>query len=442
MTTVLPTPEPDAARAAATSWRLLPLVMAVVALAQFNRISITVAGAEQIIRPGYVSETEMGAVYSAFLLVYTAFMIPGGWFIDRFGPRAAWMILLFGSAVFVTLTGVAGMVFAEAGSLLAALWAVRCLLGLVNAPLHPTGARLVANWIPPSGTALANGLITGAALVGISCTYIVFGGLMDLTGWRWAFVVMGGVTLLAAVAWAAVGADYPRAAGGGPPAGPAAGQAGEPRFSLPARFLAFLAQLLRNRSLVCLTLGYGALGYFQYLFFYWAQYYFEKELHLPKDDSRAYSSALALAMGAGMVLGGWLSDRARKWLGPRRGLTFVPVAGLTLAALLTPCGLLLREPAGVVAVFALAMVAAGMTEGPSWTAAVLIGGRSGGTAAGVMNTGGNAVGLLAPVLTPWIGEYFGWNAAVAVAAGVCLAGAALYLAVDPAQRLDEPAGAG
>src|SRR5262249_40402119 len=74
-------------------WRIVPLVLVFVAFAHFNRVSISVAGAEQIIRPGFVSETEMGFVYSAFLLTYTLFMIPGGWFIDRFGPRAAWMIV-------------------------------------------------------------------------------------------------------------------------------------------------------------------------------------------------------------------------------------------------------------------------------------------------------------------------------------------------------------
>jgi hypothetical protein len=32
-------------------------------------------------------------------------MTPGGWFIDRFGPRAALMVVAFGSALFVGLTG-------------------------------------------------------------------------------------------------------------------------------------------------------------------------------------------------------------------------------------------------------------------------------------------------------------------------------------------------
>src|SRR5207249_8849032 len=93
---LLPCPPPwpgDAMR-----WRIVPLLMVFVALAHFNRISITVAGTERLIGPDRISPTRMGLVYSAFLVVYTALMVPGGWFIDRFGPRTAWVVVGFGSA--------------------------------------------------------------------------------------------------------------------------------------------------------------------------------------------------------------------------------------------------------------------------------------------------------------------------------------------------------
>jgi MFS family permease len=403
-------------------WRILPLVLLFVALAHFNRLSISVAGAEQLIPHEGIGETEMGAVYSTLLLVYTLFMIPGGWFADRFGPWAAWMVLAFGSAVFVTLTGVAGMIFEGGTALLLALLAVRAALGLAFAPLHPTGARLVANWVPPSGAALANGLITGAACVGIASVYVVFGFLIDEVGWRWAFVVTGGITLAVALAWTAAGADYPA---GLPP----------PRRERPG--LASVGRLLGNRSLLLLTLSYGAFGYFQYFFFYWAQYYFTTEMHLSKQESRDNSSCLTLAMGAGMVLGGWLSDRAQASFGPRRGLAVVPVTGLTVGAAATFAGLFLQDATAILLAFTVAMAATGTCEGPSWTAAVRIGRRSGATAAGVMNTGGNALGLLSPVLGPWISEKFGWPAALGLAGLFCLLGAALWLSVDPTGVPDE-----
>jgi ACS family D-galactonate transporter-like MFS transporter len=100
--------------------RIIPLMWVFVGLAHFNRVSISVAGAE-IIRSGLIEKEAMGLVYSAFLLVYTAFMIPGGWVIDWLGPRAAWMIVGFGTAGGLFLTGIAGMVFTSATVVLASL---------------------------------------------------------------------------------------------------------------------------------------------------------------------------------------------------------------------------------------------------------------------------------------------------------------------------------
>ena len=43
-----------------------------------------------------------------------------------------------------------------------------------------------------------------------------------------------------------------------------------------------------NREVISpgfLTLSYGMLGYVQYLFFYWIEYYFKNELKLPSSQS-------------------------------------------------------------------------------------------------------------------------------------------------------------
>jgi MFS transporter, ACS family, D-galactonate transporter len=402
-------------------WRIVPLLMLFVALAHFNRVSISVAGAEKIIRPGFITETEMGLVYSSFLLLYTLCMIPGGLFIDRFGPRAAWMVLGFGATVGVALTGLVGLVFTQAGPLLFGLLAARSLLGITNAPLHPSGARLVANWVPHKGVALANGLVTFAACVGMASTYIVFGMLIDRFGWPQAFLITSGLTLLVALVWSLASANHP------PEAATVASTDASvlSPFAEPGRF----TRLLGNRSLICLTLSYGAVGYFQYLFFYWAQYYFEKVLEYPQDVSRQNSSLLTLAMGAGMILGGWLSDRAMARWGARRGLAMVPVLGLLLAAPATIVGVFTSSPAVILVSFAIAMAAVGSCEGSYWTASVRIGGGQGGTAAAILNTGGNAVGMLAPSVTPAIAFYLGWQAPLMLASLVCVAGAVLWWGV-------------
>ena len=113
-----------------------------------------------------------------------------------------------------------------------------------------------------------------------------------------------------------------------------------------------------------LTLSYAAVGYFEYLFFFWTEYYFKDVLHLPQGRSRLYSTILNLSMGVGMMLGGWVSDRLLRTWGYRWGRAAVPMAGLLTSAVLLGAGLLVqREPPALVACFALALAAGGACEG-------------------------------------------------------------------------------
>ena len=72
-----------------------------------------------------------------------------------------------------------------------------------------------------------------------------------------------------------------------------------------------------------------------------------------------------------------------------------------------------------------------LSEGAFWTTAVELGGPRGGTAAAICNTGGNGIGLLAPIITPWLGASLGWLSGIAVGAGVIVFGALLWLWIDP-----------
>ena len=57
-------------------------------------------------------------------------------------------------------------------------------------------------------------------------------------------------------------------------------------------------RLLRNRDLLLVTGSFLALDYFEYLFFYWMQYYFDTVLKLGVDTSRRYSTIVSLAMAS------------------------------------------------------------------------------------------------------------------------------------------------
>jgi ACS family D-galactonate transporter-like MFS transporter len=200
-------------------------------------------------------------------------------------------------------------------------------------------------------------------------------------------------------------------------------------------------ELLRHRSLLFLTLSYTAVGYFEYLFFFWMPNYFKDELHFGDAESRFYGTFPPIAMAIGMLLGGWLSDRIARLHGYRLGRVIVPASGMLLAVVLLACGIIAANtsasPPMIVTLFSLSLGAMGAVEAPTWAAAIHLGGRRGSTAAGICNTGGNAGGTLAPTVTPWVGATLGWNYALGLSCLVCLAGVVLWFWIDPSRALDE-----
>jgi MFS transporter, ACS family, D-galactonate transporter len=407
--------------------RTVPLLMLVVATGHFNRIAISVAGNERIIPRLGVSSDKMGMVYSAFLLVYTLAMLPGGWFIDRFGPRVALMVLGFGSTVFVALTGAVGFLATGAGSVWLGLLVVRALLGLTNAPLHPGSARMVFEHEPQESRAWANGLVTGAACVGIAATYFVFGALVDLVEWPAAFLISSGLTFLVALTWTFATRTI---------AEPSDWTEAQARTSFD---LSTLLPVLRRRSVVCLTLSYAAYGYFQYLFFYWVQYYFETVQKQSAQVARGYSTLITIAMGVGMLSGGWLSGRVPQSVSPRVRRALIPVLGMIASGVVFELGLLGPNARTTLAAFIVSAGLLGLCESGFWTTVVELGSPFGGTAAGLMNTGGNAGGTLSPYFTPLLSLYFtghfgaelGWRLSLGVAGVIVAAGAAFWWGVDP-----------
>ena len=417
-----PSPTPASPASSKSRIGLLALLMALCFLSHFNRASITSAGDERIMAEYRITPGQMGTVYSSFLIFYTLFMIPGGLFLDRAGPRLTLGLMAVGSAIFCGFTGLVGMGFLSSLPILTSLLIVRATMGLVSTPLHPGAARAIGNWFPVAQTPLANGLVTGASILAYAVVHPVFGGLIDRLDWPKSFLLTGAITLLLAATWWLIARDHPpvKHSNTGNDAPLTVGNAPAPAP-------------ISVRSLTLLTLSYSAVGYFQYLFFYWLHYYFDEVLHLEKVQSRYYAGLPNLAMAFGMPLGGWLlglweakfGDEKRHWL---------PAIGMAISASCLVAGIGSTQIVGVVTWFTLALGILGLTESAFWTTAVRIGQHRGGTTAAIMNTGGNGIGLLAPMLTPFIATRLGWSWGLGFGAIIGLAGAACWLGVRVPKR--------
>src|SRR5690349_1025843 len=116
-------------------WAIVAILMTMTFANQFNRVAMAVAGDRRIMAEAGLTPVQMGQVYSAFVLAYTVFMTPGGWLIDRLGPRAALAGVGFGAAAFAALTGVLGRLALAPAALWLALIVVRAALGAASAPI-------------------------------------------------------------------------------------------------------------------------------------------------------------------------------------------------------------------------------------------------------------------------------------------------------------------
>src|SRR4051794_9463188 len=82
--------------------RIVMLMALFSVMSYFDRTILSIA-APGIMKEFSISEIQMGVVFSAFLASYTLFMIPGGRWADRYGPRNTFTFFALGSGFATSL---------------------------------------------------------------------------------------------------------------------------------------------------------------------------------------------------------------------------------------------------------------------------------------------------------------------------------------------------
>jgi ACS family glucarate transporter-like MFS transporter len=278
-------------------WKIGILLCAVALVNFFQRVNISVSG-DAMMRELGITQTDMGAVFSAFVLGYTLFQIPGGMLADRFGPRAVLALAALLWAVFTALTGMIGA--------LRGLIAVRFLFGLSQGPLFPASTRAVTNWFPPSEHASGNAMsLAGISIGSLLMPPIVSWMVTQLT-WQRSFYVAATFSLVLAVIWWIYVRDFPSEHRG-------VGMAELKRIGTQATRSQTPAtrsfEPLRNGDLWRLVASYTLNGYIGYVFIFWSFLYLVQERKLGQTEG-AWWTSYAWALAAVMTFaGGWISDR-------------------------------------------------------------------------------------------------------------------------------------
>lgn len=417
-------------RLAPVRYRILAILF-VIAFVNYllrNNLSVALPGIREEFS---FTSAELGWILGSFNFSYALFQIPGGIFGERYGPRRALAILVTSWGVLSILTGLApALMAASAGGAMVSLIVVRFLMGVTNAPLFPTTAGAFANWFPPGSWAFPNAALS----VGLTLGQAVIGPLVTLLiikyGWRNSFHMLAPLGFVVAAWWYWYGRDRPREHPRITPEEVALIEAGRGASAVaPPSQQGAWRKVLLQRDVLLLAAAYFCMNYVFYMFAQWLFTYLVEARGFSLLES-GWLYMLPFATGSALAaLGGLTCDFLCKRLGPRWGCRVPAITGLTLVAVFLLLGAYAVNPYVAVGVLSLCFGFTQFTEGAFWSASTYVAGPHTSTATGVMNTGGNAAGFLAPVVGLMV-DHWGWLATLASGSLFALAGAALWLLVD------------
>ncbi len=343
----------------------------------------------------HLSAGEAGLLLSAFAWSYAVAQLPAGSLVDRLGASTA---LAAGLAAWSAVQAISGLVVSLPQFIVA-----RVALGLGESPMFVGGARVCADRFAPAERAIPLGLLNASASLGPAIAPLVLTPLMLATGWRTSFAVLGAAGLLVAVAWAVIYRD------------PAA-SADAPRIAGPAQW----GNLLRQRSVWGLLLGFGGTVYMTWLYVTWLPGYLELRWQMPPEAAGLWSAVPQACGFAGAVGGGWLSDWLARRIGERAARQAPLVAGLFAAAGCSAGAAASGSAAVALVAVSAALFSANLATTAGWAlAASLAPAALVATVEAMANIGGSVGGSLAPLVTGYAVQATGsFNPALLIAAAV------------------------
>ena len=419
-------------------WRILALLTLAGFVMYIFKSNMSVAGKGLMTELGF-SQFQLGAILAALNWGYAIFQFPGGLFGDRIGARRALTLMALAWGALTLLIGlVPGRALVPAAVTLASLVVLQFLLGLAQAPFYPvTSGGMTANWFPVAGWALPNGLESAGLTLGTAATGPLVAWIMERFGWRPAFLLTAPAAFVIAAWWWSYARDTPaehRSVDSGELALIDAGRPPASERVSTAAERALWRRLLRDRNVLLLTASYSCNNYVFYFFLNWLFLYLVDSRGFKVLEGGFYSSAPWLTGALTAVLGGLLCDRWGRRHGMRRGCRLTAAGGMVAAAILLVGAALAQSSLAAVVLLSLCLGSQQFTDATYWAATISVSGRHASAACGVLNTGGNVVGGLVPLVVPLIVSTFGWGVALASGAVFALASALLWVWI----RADEP----
>jgi ACS family glucarate transporter-like MFS transporter len=379
-----------------------------------------------------LGQIELGWIFSAFLIGYAAFQVPGGWFAGRLGPRRILAAGVIWWGVFSVLTALVpgGGPY---GLLLLVL--VRFALGAGEAVVYPAANQFLSRWIPVQERGKANGWIFAGVGAGAGLTPPLVTWIMLSAGWRESFYFCAMLGVVAGLFWYWLARDKPEDHPAVSPSELAHIRAGLLPISRIDRPATPWSAIFSSKEVWGLFVSYFAFGYIAWLFFSWFFIYLSTARGVDLKSSALYAMLPFIMMTICCLAGGSANDRiAGKW-----GL-FWGRCGLGVVSFLLTAGFLIAGSQVTNTTLAVVILAGGagaiyLSQSSFWSVTADFAGPHAGVVSGFMNMGCQIGGAITASLTPWIATHFGWIAAFMVAAIMAIIGAVSWVFVDPTKPL-------
>jgi ACS family D-galactonate transporter-like MFS transporter len=400
------------------------MLFVTVAINYLDRSNLSVAATE-LARDLRLDPVRLGLVFSGFGWTYAFFQIPGGWLVDRVGPRP-----LYAAVCGLWSLATIAQGFAHAYLL---LFGLRLLLGLFEAPAFPICNRLATAWFPEDERAGAIGFYTSGQYAGLAFLTPLLFLAQGRFGWRSVFWVTGAIGLGWAAFWYLAYRDPAQSrlltdgergrirAGGGWVDGQRA--PGRP-FSIKGGDLRLV---LSKRKLWGIYIGQFCLNAVPWFFLTWFPTYLAAYRHISLAGGGLYSSLPFAAAFLGVVAGGVLSDAlVRRGVSPAGARKLPIIAGMLLSMCVVGVNFV-SGPRWVLLFLTVSFFGNGFAS-ITWVLVSLMAPRRLlGLTGGVFNFFGNLAAMIVPFVIGVIVKYGGFAPALAFVSALALAGALSYI---------------
>ena len=388
------------------------LMFLLAAINYIDRSALSVA-AGPLSQEYHLDPVQMGYLFSSFLWLYVICLVPMGWIVDRYGPRAvnAVGIAIWSGAT--VLTGLSG----SFGTLIA----TRVLMGAGEATTYPAAGQVVRQWVPIRERALFTTAFNSGAYFGPAIGSLTLATLVGAAGWRSAFYVCGAIGFVWLAAWLVWYRKPSEASWLGTAERTMLVRETQTTAADTAPSVG-LSRLLKSPSMIGLMLTQGCGVYTQYLFLTWLPAYLQAErgISLARSGwltSLPYFGAVILTVLLGRLSDSRLSAEAARSGGRRRMVAamMLVAAVILFAPLVSNLYLIL-----FLIMVALSGVATTIGLNIALLSDLLRSSSDAGRATGLLILGGNVFGILAPIVTGYVVQYTGHYNSAFVVAGVLL----------------------